>query len=258
MSEPNQSGLGAVLSPSQTVQFLNCPAKWMFRYLLNLKESGTAATALGTAFHETVAHNYRQKINTAQDLPPGELLGFLREVLSQQLEDAVLLPGEHPLELLEVAEVMLTKYLNEAAPLIQPAAVETKVSGTIGGVRVYGYVDLLDTDGRIIDSKSALKPFKGISHDHRFQLTSYAMITPAATGQCRLDTITKGKTVNLVQKSFTITDADRKYVQTVYPMVQDSIGDGIFLPRRNGALCSRRYCGFWRSCEKEFYGVVKD
>ena len=44
---------------------------------------------------------------------------------------------------------MLIKYLNEAAPLIQPAAVETKVAGTIGGVRVYGYVDLLAARGVI-------------------------------------------------------------------------------------------------------------
>ncbi|MGI8741044.1 MAG: hypothetical protein ACR2NN_00455 [Bryobacteraceae bacterium] len=86
---------------------------------------------------------------------------------------------------------MLSKYLEEAAPLIQRAAVEAKVWGVIGGVKLYGCVDLLDVEGRIIDSKSALKPFKGISHDHRFQLTSYVMMTPAATGQCRLDMITK-------------------------------------------------------------------
>ncbi len=84
------------------------------------------------------------------------------------------------------------------------------------------------------------------------------MMTPAATGHCRLDTVTKGKTVSLIQKSLSITDADRKYAEAVYPMVQDSIKEGIFLPRRNGSLCSRRYCGFWQNCEKEFHGIVKD
>ncbi len=258
MLDQNESGLGVVLSPSQATQFLNCPAKWMFRYLLNVKEAGTAATALGSAFHQTIAHNYRQKTGTARDLPRDELLRFFREVLGQQLEDAVLLATEQPLELLELGEIMLTKYLNEAAPLIQPAAVETKVRGMIGGIKVYGYLDLLDIEGRIIDSKSALKPFKGVSHDHRLQLTSYVMMTPGATGHCRLDMVTKGKTVSLIQKSLSITDADRKYAETVYPMVQNSIKEGIFLPRRNGSLCSRRYCGFWKNCEKEFHGVVKD
>jgi hypothetical protein len=80
---------------------------------------------------------------------------------------------------------MIAKYMEEAAPSIQPAVVESRVSGLIGGVKVSGYVDLLDTEGRLIDSKSSTKPIKGIAHDHRLQLTSYAMITPAASGACR-------------------------------------------------------------------------
>src|ERR1700692_1222219 len=126
------------------------------------------------AFHETVAHNYRQKINTARDLPSGELLGYLREVLSRQLEDAVLLPGEHPLELLELPEVMLTKYLNEAAPPIQPAAVETKVAGTIGGVRVYGYVDLLTSQVRV-----DFPPMAGIGRHHELALAEAEQVVLA-------------------------------------------------------------------------------
>ena len=162
------------------------------------------------------------------------------------------------MELLDLGTTMVAKYLGEAAPLIQPAAVESRVAGIIGGVRVSGYVDLLDAEGRLIDSKSAIKPIKGIAHDHRLQLTSYAMITPAATGACRLDTVTKGKTVTLVQKSFCVSEKDRQYAEVVYPMVQDSIREGIFLPRRGSSLCSKRYCGYWSICEREYGGSVRD
>src|SRR5579872_2199296 len=141
--------------------------------------------------------------------------------------------------------------------LVRPAAVESRVSGVIGGVKVSGYVDLLDIEGRIIDAKSALKPLKGIAHDHHLQLASYVMITPAASGACRLDTVTKGKTVSLIQKSFFINEKDRHYAETIYPMVQDSIREGIFLPRRSSPLCSRRFCGFWNVCEKEYGGSVR-
>ena len=88
--------LAEVLSPSQVSQFLNCPAKWMFRYLLDLKEPGTAATALGRAFHETIAHNFRQKAETAHDLPVAECLDCFRKALGPQLEEAKLQKGEHP------------------------------------------------------------------------------------------------------------------------------------------------------------------
>jgi RecB family exonuclease len=161
-----------VLSPSQVSQFLTCPAKWMFRYLMDVEEPGTAAQALGKAFHETIAHNFRQKQESSRDLPLFECLEFFRRALGEHLEEAALQKGEHPMEILELGETMIQKYLAEAAPLIQPAAVESRASGIIGGVKVAGYVDLLDVEGRIIDSKSTLKPIKGMAHDHRLQLTS--------------------------------------------------------------------------------------
>ena len=76
------------------------------------------------------------------------------------------------------------------------------------------------------------------------------MITPAASGACRLDTVTKGKTVDLIQKSFVFNDKDRHYAETIYPMVQESIREGIFLPRRSSPL-------IWRVCEKEYGGIVR-
>jgi hypothetical protein len=57
-----------------------------------------------------------------------------------------------------------------------------------------------------------------------------------------LDMVTKGKTLALIQKSFCVSEKNRQFAEMAYPMVQDSIRDGIFLPRRNNSLCSRRYC----------------
>jgi hypothetical protein len=230
----------------------------MFRYLLNLREPETSALALGKAFHETIAYNFRQKQDSRQDLPTAECVEFFRTALGEHLEQAVLEKSEHPVELLELGSAMVEKYLVEAAPLIQPAAVESRVFGRIGGVKVAGYLDLLDVQGQIIDSKSTLKVRKGIMHDHRLQLTSYVMVTPAASGVCRLDTVTKGKTVDLIHKSFTVTEADRRYAEALYPMIQESIREGIFLPRRNSPLCSRKYCGFWKICMQEYGGEVRD
>ena len=122
-----------------------------------------------------------EKRETARDLPLAECLEYFESTPGRELEQVKLQKNEHPMELLELGTTMVAKYLGEAAPLIQPAAVESRVAGIIGGVRVSGYVDLLDAEGRLTDSKSAIKPIRGIAHDHRLQLTSYAIITPAAT-----------------------------------------------------------------------------
>jgi hypothetical protein len=48
------------------------------------------------------------------------------------------------------------------------------------------------------------------------------MITPGASGSCRLDTVTKTQTVQLVQQTCEIGPEERRYAETLYPMVQES------------------------------------
>jgi hypothetical protein len=105
---------------------------------------------------------------------------------------------------------LVSAYLAEAAIPLQPRAIEQTVQGKIAGVKVRGIVDLLDTDGRILDFTTACKRPTGISTEHCLQLTTYAMITaPAASA--RLDPVTKTKTVQVVQQSYQVGTEDRRF-----------------------------------------------
>jgi hypothetical protein len=103
------------------------------------------------------------------------------------------------------------------------------------GVRVQGIVDLLDIEGRIIDFKIAARQPVGITPDYSLQLTTYSMITPGSSGCCRLDTVTKTKTVELVQQSCEIGPEERRYAKTLYALVQEAMRDGIY-PHAAAAL----------------------
>lgn len=256
MSAGVAAGLGEVLSPSQVNTFLNCPAKWYFRYLVGLREPATGSLALGTAFHATVAANFRQKVSTHRDTPIDELRVLLGDEVVMAIADAELREDEDASELAAIGDAMLAVYMKEAAPSISPVAVELEVEGEIAGVKARGFVDVLDAEGRIIDCKTASRRPSGVSAEHALQLTTYAMITSGASGVCRLDTLTKTKTVQLVQQSHEVRQEERTLAEHLFPMVQDSIRDGVYLPRRNSTLCSRRYCGYWRECEREFGGRV--
>jgi hypothetical protein len=39
---------------------------------------------------------------------------------------------------------------------------------------------------------------------------------------------------------------------------QVAMRDGIYPPRRRSPVCARRYCGYWRECEREFGGRVDE
>jgi putative RecB family exonuclease len=253
---PTESQLGKVLSPTQVRTFLNCSARWWFKYGLSHPEPKNSALALGSAVHRALEYNFREKVTTHEDL---DTLGVVALFLSewQSLADEVVFrEDEDPAALGKVGEQLVTKYMDEAAPWIQPAAVEVAVTGEIGGVPVRGIVDLLDEDGRVVDVKTAARRPSGVAPDYAFQLATYRQITPAASGEARLDTLVKTKAVQLIQQSYTVSSQDIRATEVVYPLVRDGIASGLYFPNRQSLTCSRRHCTYWQHCEREFGGIV--
>ena len=250
--------LGEILSSSQLNTYLTCPVKWYFRYLVGLVEPATGALALGKAFHATVAANFRRRIAGGSDMEPAEVRALFAEEWTLASKNVELRDDEDASDLAATGEALVTAYIREVAPSVQPRAVEQPVEGEIAGVRVRGIVDLLDVTGCVVDLKTASKRPNGVTAEYGLQLTTYTMITPGASGSCRLDTVTKTKTVQVIQHTYKVGQEERRFAETLYPMVQDSIRDGIYPPHRGSPLCSRRHCGYWRECEREFGGRVPE
>ncbi len=247
-----------VLSPTQVRTFLGCSARWWFRYGLSLPEPKNSALALGSAVHRALETNFREKVETKEDLDKLGVAAVFRAAWAEQEDQTEFRDDEDPQELAKVGEQLVVKYMEEAAPRIQPTAVELDVAGEIGGVSVRGKVDLVDVQGRIIDVKTAARKPSGVSPDYAFQLATYSRITPGASGAARLDTLVKTKTVQLVSQSFTVGDQDLRATEVLYPLVQKGIRKGFYVPNRHSLSCSRRNCAFWRHCEREFGGTVSE
>jgi hypothetical protein len=253
---------GDVLSPSGASGYLACGFKWFGRHVLKLPDPPTGALTMGSAVHAAVNANFEQKIETKHDLPPIGVKAVYGEAWQ------LLVKGEHPAryqggkpslptEFRDDEEPGELKYLDEACPEIEPAAVEFPVSGIINGVRVRGYIDLLDARGRVIDLKTAARKPSEISSDYRFQVATYRQLLGGiVTGEARVDTLVKTKTPQLVQIGCTIEQSDVDAVEKLYPVVQRGIRGGFFAPNRSHYMCSRKYCAFWRECERQFGGKV--
>ena len=155
------------------------------------------------------------------------------------------------------AAVLTRKYLDEVAPEIQPAAVELPIQGTIAGVRVRGFVDLLDAQGRIIDLKTAARKPTGVNADYAFQLATYRQLCSGANGSARVDTLVPTKNPQVVTQEYTVSPADLKMTEKLYPLVRESMREGIYLPNRSSNLCSYKHCAFAATCEAEFGGRVR-
>jgi PD-(D/E)XK nuclease superfamily len=212
-----------------------------------------------------------QKIETKRDLPAAGLRALFREawalLVKGEFPDVFgrpkLLPefaeDEDPKQLAEEGETLTVKYFDEYCPAIQPAAVEMPVAGRINGVEVKGFIDLLDTEGRIIDLKVVKRsPSEDkVSPDHRFQVATYRkLLGNSVSGAARIDHLVKNKSPKIVRQDYTIQNCDLEECEKMYPLVQQAIRTRLFLPNRSNYMCSRRHCSFWRQCQREFGGEV--
>jgi len=183
---------GGVLSPSQVRTFRDWGAKWYYKYALGLPDPDELQASFDQAWDIAAA---------------GAAFG-----------------ADEDVDLLKRQAAMLTrKYLDEVAPEIEPAALELSVQGVIGGVPVRAFVDLLDTNGRIIDLKTAARKPTGANADHAFPLATYRRLFPGANGKARLDTLVATKTAPVVTQEFTVSPADLKMTEKPYPLVAEAM-----------------------------------
>ena len=246
-----------VLSPSQVRCFFECPARWWFKYGLQLPERKNSSLALGLAVHQALEVNFREKLETQEDLETTGVVIVFREAWMEQVPQTEFALDESQGDLRRMGERLVTKYMDKVAPTVEPAAVELDVQGEIAGVAVRGRVDVLDVEGRLIDFKTASRRPSCVSPDYAFQLATYRQITPGASGAVRIDSLVKTQTVQIVQQAYTVEEPDIRATQVLYPMAQKAMGLGMYCPNRQSMLCSQKHCSFWKHCEEEFGGRVR-
>jgi len=255
---PSATELAEILSPTQVRCFMDCQVRWWFKYGVKLPESQNGKLALGKAVHAALTANFAQKIETREDLPVIGVRVLFREAWAAECQQTEFSDDEDPAELAACGEALVVKYMDEVAPRIDPGGTEIRVHGEIGGVAVQGWIDLLDTEGRIIEIKTAARRPAAIAPDHRFQLATYAQLTPGANGSARIDTLVKTKVPAIVTQSFTPAASDYAATQRLYALARQSMRKELYMPNRLSLTCSRRNCSYWRCCEREWGGEVPE
>lgn len=249
--------IAAVLSPSQCNSYLDCSARWYYKYVRGLPAPASGSQVRGRAVHSLVGYWFRERL--AGRTPDNDTLAeAYHEIWDTETADAEFTAKDDIEALKTSGAVLAQKYLAEVGHKITPAATELKVAGTIGGVQVRGFVDLLcrDDSGKIIDLKTSGRTPSGVSADHALQLATYARLTPEASGLVQIDTVVATKTPKLHSIEYRVSDADNELIDRLYPAVQQSMREGFHLPNRGSHFCSRRHCAHVDECVKEFGGEV--
>jgi PD-(D/E)XK nuclease superfamily len=175
------------LSASSIGMLFRCPRQFGRRYLHHEKERPGEALVVGSFFHEALDFNYKQKIESHQDLPLSEVVQFLGDVaVPKVLEEeggANWIRWDTDLNTAHKdAERITAAYGHVVMPRIQPVGVEFKFEIDVEGVPVpiIGYVDVWEQD-RTVDTKTGQKSVSKVKPSWALQGRLYGWATGRPT-----------------------------------------------------------------------------
>jgi hypothetical protein len=85
---------------------------------------------------------------------------------------------------------------------------------------------------------------------HRFELTTCYGLADEASGVVRSDTLVNSESPRGVSQVWEINEADVQLTNALYPVAQEAMRRGYYMPYRGSVHCSRHQCPHWRRCER--------
>ena len=183
------------LSASAIGTFARCPEQFRRRYVLGQKERPGAALVWGKADHKAHELNFRQKIESYEDISADDVKLAFAEEFDQAVErdggvGEVEWGHDKPGDLKDRGVALVETYHRRVSPTIQPRGVEEKFAYELAGVGVpiIGYVDLRAVPAgamapgsaleRVVERKTSGRAEKAVKPQWRMQGRLYQ----AATG----------------------------------------------------------------------------
>jgi PD-(D/E)XK nuclease superfamily len=180
-------GRFAHLSSTSLGMFRRCPRQFYKRYILGEKERPGEALVIGSTFHESLEHNYLQKIESHEDLPLSEVIEYLQDAaVPKVLEEAGGadeirwdVGGDTTLAVDRMrsdSERITSAYHQTVLPRIQPVAVEQRFEWRPDGfpVPIIGYLDTITDDARTVDTKTGKQVQRKLKPSWQLQGLIYA------------------------------------------------------------------------------------
>ncbi len=241
------------LSVTQIKMFLRCPLQYKFRYIDGLKIPPTSSLTLGKSVHSALEGNYRQKIETKQDLPAEKMLDLFSDRWEKEVQETIFDEDENAGTIKDDGIKLVGIYHGQISPTIQPKLVEKEFNLSFENVNytLKGIIDLVDVEGTIIDHKTAKRSMMTEDVESNIQLTCYSLAYRSLFGtpekELRFDVMVKTKIPKLQQISTSRTQADIDRFLKVVGYVSKAIQSGLFYPCEDRQTCS--WCGYRGICK---------
>ena len=241
------------LSVTQLRMFSRCPLQYKFRYVDGIVIPPYSEITLGKSIHQTLEENYRQKIETKENLALEYLTDVFSDTWERQVQGTFFEEDEKPGEIKDEGARILKNYHKVVAPTIQPVEVEKEFNLFLDGTlyKMKGFIDVVTDKGLIIDHKVTKRAFSQDQVMSDIQLTAYAFAYRTLNGKdeegLRFDVMVRTKEPKIQQVYASRSQEDINRFLKLAGYVNKAITTGIFYPNEN-FMCPK--CGYKELCKK--------
>lgn len=266
---PVATSLADRLSPSRINMLQRCEAQFKFRYVREKILPPDSAFYFGLRYEDAVDFGYEEKIRT-EDLPPlGDIQDKFVTEWDGRKDEAEWQPADDPDALKDTGTRLLSAW-REKATKVEPKSVQKAVSAVqpdrYGKLfELHGIVDLETRDGTLVDNKTSKRSYdengrKVLGGMQGLQAITYSLVTGAPKFEWHVGVKLKAPKVQRIPVVITPDDhaLARNIAKIARSKIQTMEQTGDFLPNRAHVMCTRRHCGYWQMCEKEYGGTVKE
>lgn len=256
MAEKEDKPVVQHLSVTQLQSYLRCPKAYEFRYVDKVIIPAPGVSAMGTAYHKTVANVlYFVRDNTpytrsfVADMFDANWNAVLKERLAIGEEDGEISPvedfywgDEPPGKLKDQGYRCTLAYAFKFAPSVNPVEIEAGKEAQLEGIKFLYVCDVIEPL-TIRDHKIKSRVFSEIDLQNSLQAAFYSLFE---NKQLVYDVALREKAEIKPQPANPLFTAD--FLTTVAKRVWQGIQSGVFPPNPNGWWCSEKWCGYWRIC----------
>jgi len=248
------------LSASQMEMFAKCPESWRRRYLEREIIPPKLAMLKGSAVHSGAEHNFRQKIETHEDLPTTDIIDAAVASYEAKLKhDGYQLQKDENEESVgktkDLVALMAAGHAMQQAPDYQPVEVERQFRLELPSIShdLVGVIDLVTDKGEVVDFKTSGRSMSPADAEASTQLTVYAAsVNPEGESTVKLDVLLEPTTRNPVRRQLIEAKRDKSDLPILakrVAIVSKTIDAGLFPPAAVGSWwCSESWCGYWSTC----------
>jgi hypothetical protein len=241
-------GVGHV-SASQIGQYQRCPRQWAYRQVLKLKVPPDGGLLVGSGVHYAAEVGMQHKMDTGTNPEPDQAAEAAAQYVTEQIAtgEVTMNDDDHAGALTDKAVRLSQAWATEAAPLVEPRAVEERFDVVLSGIPVTGRLDVV-TDTTVVDWKTSGKSPSRDDLVKSIQTSLYARATRKPVSYVYL--VNQVKAVKVVPVDVTAdecTQASRLADSTVAE-VAAGMALGVWPRNRTGWHCSAKWCGYHDRC----------